>query len=119
MKGASYERTVASLLEPVYPNAQRGIGQSRFGGEVPDVKGTPFWIEAKHRKAPNILAAVLQAIEAKRVSRDAQHAHLPVLAITRRNGHPDLATMQLTDFLALMKELEHYRAIVDKLIDEA
>lgn len=65
-KGASYERELAKRWRDsgLWPDAQRGIGQARAGSEVPDVEGTPFWVEAKRRKRHNILAAMKQAEEA-------------------------------------------------------
>lgn len=107
-KGASYERTLAVRLQPLYPKARRGIGQARSAKEVSDVEGTPFWVEAKHKKCPNIWAALQQA-------KDATDGR-PTLVIARRNqaapgdGAPELAAMYLADFIALLTELEGYRA---------
>jgi len=62
-KGHNFERATAALLRDVWPEAKRGQ-QSRFGGDAPDVDGTPYWIECKVGKRPNIRAAMAQAQEA-------------------------------------------------------
>lgn len=64
-KGASFERWVAKQLQPIFPGAKRGIGQARASDEVPDVQGTPWWIECKRHKKPSIPAAWRQANEAR------------------------------------------------------
>ena len=63
-KGAAWERALANILKAIWPDAKRGIGQSRWGGEVPDVDGTVFWIEAKVGQQPNMRGAMRQAEEA-------------------------------------------------------
>ena len=90
-KGADFERGVAIALRPVWPGSRRGIGQARSGGEVPDVDGTPWWIEAKNRKRVCIARAYQQAAAAT----DGR----PSLSITRENRGPILVTMALADFL--------------------
>jgi hypothetical protein len=111
-KGATFERDVAILLRRVWPAAKRGLGQARQGREVPDVDGTPYWIELKHRKArPKIQAAWEQAFDdstADALSRGGGSAltgpsgnpRRPV-AITRQNNGPILVTMALEDWLRL------------------
>ena len=61
-KGVEFERSVANAFKPVFPKARRLFGQSREGDEVPDVGGTPFWIEcakgstnAIHEKLDQVL----------------------------------------------------------------
>lgn len=34
-------------MRDVWPDAKRGLGQARSAGEVPDVDGTPLWVECK------------------------------------------------------------------------
>ena len=63
-KGSNWERTLANILKAIWPEAKRGIGQSRWGGEVPDVDGTPYWVEAKVGVQPNMRGAMRQAEEA-------------------------------------------------------
>lgn len=92
-KGATFERGISKVLRILWPDARRGIGQARAGGEVPDIAGTPYWIEAKHRKRVSIRKAMAQA----HVATDGR----PVVAITRENGEPIFVTMGLTDWLDL------------------
>ena len=93
-KGAQYERDLANDLILIWPNAKRGIGQTRSGGEVPDVDGTPYWIEAKRCKRTNIHGAMKQASEAT----DGR----PPLAITKRDREPALVTMEYATWFELM-----------------
>ena len=103
-KGATFEREVAERLRRVWPTAKRGLGQARQGREVPDVDGTPYWIELKHRKArPQIQAAWQQALDDS--SSSAMTTPLPrrPVAITRQNCGPILVTMELGDWLSLVE----------------
>ena len=97
MKGHNFERACANLLKAVWPKAQRGY-QARDGGDAPDVQGTPFHVECKVGKRPNILAALAQALEAS----DGR----PVLVITHRDRGETLATMRLQDWLDLAHRAE-------------
>ena len=92
-KGAVFERRLATTFRAIWPDARRGIGQTRFAGEVPDVEGTPYWVEAKRQKRPNINAAVAQA----RKATDGR----PILVVTKRDREPTLVTMDLCTFLRL------------------
>lgn len=59
-KGHNFERKIANLLKPLFPNAKRGY-QTRFGGiEECDVEGTPFHIECKIGKRIGVPAAIRQ-----------------------------------------------------------
>jgi hypothetical protein len=60
-KGANFERALAKLLRPLWPNAARGLRQTRKGSECCDVEGTPFWVEAKHHNRVDRAAAYRQA----------------------------------------------------------
>ena len=84
----------------MYPNAKRGLGQARAGGEIPDVVGTPFWIEAKHRKVENVRKALTQAEDARAESTNYKR-HIP-LVVSRRNNTRDIVVMYLDDFLAML-----------------
>ena len=98
-KGSSYEREIAERLRCVYPKAKRGLGQARSGGEVADVTGTPWWIEAKRRKRVDVHKAIAQALAAS----DGR----PVLVISRRDREKDLVTLHLDEFIRLVaKTLE-------------
>lgn len=96
-KGAAFERLLANLWRAVASRSRRGIGQARSAGEVCDVEGTRWWIEAKHHARPNILGAWKQATEAT----DGR----PVLVISRANNGPILATMTLDDLLRMEAQI--------------
>ncbi|RMF57070.1 MAG: hypothetical protein D6746_11615 [Bacteroidetes bacterium] len=96
-KGANFEREMARLFREAYPDARRGIGQSRAAGEVPDVDGTPWWVECKRQKAPNIRAAYRQAQEAT----DGR----PVLVVTKADREDILVTMSWKDFVRWTTEI--------------
>lgn len=110
-KGSNYEREVADALRALFPQAMRGIGQARASGEVPDVQGTPFWIECKHRRALNVTAALEQArMELMRyeASGGTKKYLCPLLVARLDRGAPgstrtDLAVLRLDDFLALLR----------------
>lgn len=93
VKGASFERELAKLLQPIWPNANRGIGQARSASEVCDVEATPYWIEAKRHKRCSVRAAWQQAEEAK--------DDRPVAVITKDDHGPILVTISLDTFLSL------------------
>lgn len=94
-KGKAFERAVAIVMRSIWPGAKRGIGQARAGGEVPDVDGTPYWVEAKHRKRVSIRKAWDQATEAT----DGR----PVLLVTREDRRPTLVTMGIDEFVRLQE----------------
>ena len=95
-KGAVFEREVANLMRSIgYADAKRGIGQARSGGEVPDVDGTPWWIEAKHRKAIDVHGAYQQGADASDDRRE-------VLAVTKRDRGEVLVTMSFATFARLV-----------------
>lgn len=92
-KGAGFERAVADVLRIVWPDAKRGLQQSRCAKEAPDVTGTPYWVECKVGAKPNILGAFDQAKEAT----DGR----PVLVVTKVDRHEPLVTLALVDFIKL------------------
>ena len=60
-KGARVQGHCARLLRRLWPRA-RSTGSSQWGGaEVPDVDGTPFWVECKGGKSIGLWAAMRQA----------------------------------------------------------
>lgn len=93
IKGAAFERLVAAMLGTIWPGAKRGLGQARSGGEVPDVDGTPYWVECKHRHRVSVRAAYEQAREAS----DGR----PVLLVHRETGGPALVTMEAREWIGL------------------
>ena len=93
-KGANYERTIAHRLAEVWPGCKRGF-QFRGGQEACDVIGTPYHIEAKHRRNVSIQAAMKQAM--------AECNGLVPVVVSRDNHGDDLVTMRLDDWLTLHK----------------
>lgn len=117
-KGAGHEREIAHAFQPVYPDARRGLGQARAGGEVPDVDGTPWWIEAKHRRAVNLRTAFAQAKTASETAfRKYGKRYAPHLIVVRQQGGTDLAVMDLDEFITLLTELESLRRAFDVLVE--
>lgn len=96
-KGATWERELAARWRDsgLYPDARRGIGQARCASEVPDVDGTPWWVECKHQQRPNVLAAMEQAEDAT----DGR----PVLAVVKRDRRPPVVCLSLDAFEALVR----------------
>jgi hypothetical protein len=108
-KGQRGEREAAALLAPLWPDARRGLTQSR-GAEQADVEGTPCWVEIKAGKRPLIRAALAQAL------RDTDGR--PAMVLTKDDspggGKPATwrVTMTLQDFARLI-EAERYAAAQD------
>ncbi len=109
--GQTHERAVKNKLKELFPEAQRSI-QSRGGtADAQDVEGTPFAIECKHQKLPNILAALAQADLARyTVTEEATTLtdNRPPVAITRRKTGKyyrgkDIVTMKFEDWFELVK----------------
>jgi len=108
-KGKRYERAAAEKLEAVYPNAKRGIGQMRAANEVPDVDGTPWWVEAKHyTKTPNVHKAFKQALAALNEHREKHPAHFPagVLILSKQTDAHEIASMPLETFLTMLRHIQ-------------
>jgi hypothetical protein len=89
-KGHDFERLLVNIFKTIGPEAKRGL-QGRGGGEAADVINTPFHVEAKRGRRPNILAAYEQAV------RDNQGL-IPV-AVTKADNGRILATLALDDLL--------------------
>jgi hypothetical protein len=97
-KGAAFERELAQRFREVMPDAvvRRGL-QYRTGEEAPDVEVPCFWVEAKHHHRTNVRAAMRQAIDACPCGR------WPI-AVCKDDHATRLVTMQLDDFLELVRE---------------
>ena len=113
-KGASFERFVADQFRAEgFELAKRGLGQARSASEVPDVQGVPgYWIECKHQRHVRIPAAYEQASKARTVaflSDEANGESVPVV-VSRDNRRPELATLSLSDFLAIASRLRDLEA---------
>jgi len=59
-KGQRGEREAAALLKSIWPDARRGISQSRGALEA-DIEETPCHVECKVGRRPNLRAALDQA----------------------------------------------------------
>ena len=92
-KGARGERAIANIMKKYWPNARRGVGQTRMGSDGADVEGTPFWVEVKYGKSPRIQAAIDQANEAT----DGR----PVIVCSKKDKCDILVTMKLSLFLKI------------------
>lgn len=96
-KGHNFEREVARIMRRWFPEAKRGY-QTRGGGkEQADVINTPYHIECKVGKKPNIKAAYQQACE------DTQGE--PPVAITKWDREEPLVTMSLGLFLNMLDDI--------------
>ena len=97
-KGAAFERELAQRFREVMPGAgvRRGL-QYRTGEEAPDVEVPCFWVEAKHHHRTNVRAAMRQAEGACPPGR------WPI-AVCKDDHATPLVTMQLDDFLELVRE---------------
>lgn len=104
-KGAVFERKIAEILRSIYPDAKRGIGQTRAATEVADVAGIPFWVECKHQHRVNIAGAVRQAQAALIERVKLEQPRLPLLVVSRSDRQEILATMLFDDFLDVLRKL--------------
>ena len=97
-KGLQFERELVKRFREVMPDAgvRRGL-QYRAGEEAADVEVPCFWVEAKHHHRTNVREAMRQAIAACSPGR------WPVAVCKDDHAEP-LVTMQLEDFLELVKE---------------
>ena len=98
-KGADGERELAELLRQYGYQTERSPSQNY--GTAPDITGLPgVHIECKRNEKLNIQQAMQQAVD------DAERFHdgMPVV-FHRRNRHPWLVTMLLSDFMKLYGEM--------------
>ena len=86
-KGAAFERELVHRFREVMPDAgiRRGL-QCRSGEEASDVEVPCFWVEAKHHHRTNVRAAMRP------------------IAVCKDDHATPLVTMQLEDFLELVRE---------------
>lgn len=112
-KGQAHERSSAEQFRPLWANAERGIGQARASSEVPDVKGTPFWIECKHyTRSPNVMKAMLQgqsALTAYRKKHPEAYSGGVLVVAKQTNVSPELATVPLSEMLRMFKAMRDVR----------
>ena len=95
-KGHDFERRIANELRGVWPDACRGYGQSRSGADVPDVDGTPFWIECKRGTARYVNER--QALKQAQANSDGR----PAIAICKVDREEITVTLTLDTFRRLL-----------------
>jgi hypothetical protein len=99
-KGARFEREAAAAFRRAFPDARRGLAQTRSGGESADVIGVPgYWIECKVGARPNPLAALRQA-------ENNSNGDIPV-AVCKVDRETPTVTLPLADFIALLSKTTH------------
>lgn len=89
-KGRDWQAALAKHWRDaaLFPEARSTQGEQteRARGRVlkrpPDIEGTPFWVEAKHQRAPNPVGALRQAEMERRKAGDDR----PCIAVVRPNG---------------------------------
>lgn len=91
-KGHNFERWVAKRWRDsgLCPSAKRGLSQARSGDDVPDVDGTPYWVECKAQKQPSLFAALEQA--------EAASDGRPALVVAKRDRDKPVVMMRLEAF---------------------
>lgn len=103
-KGVDFERKIANALKPIFPEARRLFGQAREGDEVPDIGGTPFWIECAKGSTNAIHDKLRQGLAASASSPSAEYAKAPVVVISQHGGTgEEMATMRLDDFNEILR----------------
>ena len=100
LKGRVFERQVANVLKKIWPKAKRGLGQAREAHEVPDVRGTPFWVECAD-SGVSIQAKMRQAVLAARRHSTELSVEPPPIVISKKRGEI-LVTMRLDDWMMVM-----------------
>ncbi len=101
-KGARWERELVLRLREVWPEACRGIGQVRAGGEVPDIAGCyPFWIESKAGIRVNWRAAWEQVVGYLAGSKEGRY-QVPVV-IAKDDRSKPVVVMYLEDWEAMVR----------------
>lgn len=111
-KGHAWEREVAGVLRSVFKGAKRGLSQTRDGSDVPDVDGTPFWIECKVGRRTNPRAALQQAgLASLEFHESALDAPLrPPVAVCKDDRAEPFVTMALADWMVLVEKAYGSRA---------
>ena len=95
-KGHNFERQVAIDLRDIYPDARRGL-QYQDGTGCADVVNTPFHVECKVGKKPNIRAALKQA------KNDCQDKNKVPIAVVKDDRKEPMVTLDWVQFLEIIK----------------
>ena len=98
-KGSDFERDIAKKFQEIFPEAKRGLSQTRNGGEVPDVDGTPFWVECKNSKQTPA-AALRQAKQYIIKNKDPRKP----LAVCKPLHGTIIVAMAFDDFIGLLRQ---------------
>lgn len=105
--GVKFERAIAKKLRVLWPGARREHGQARDGNEVPDVGGTPFWVECSDGATRQIYAKLCQAIEdAKTTPNMIYQGKTPLVISHHKARGLTMVTMTLDDWVRLLREIE-------------
>lgn len=107
-KGAVWQAELARRWRDLglYPDAASSQGaQTRSGRALgktpPDVDGTPWWVEAKHRRAADPVGALRQA-EAERAAAGDERPAIAVVRPHREGPGGAVVCMRIDTFEALM-----------------
>lgn len=98
-KGKRFEREVVNRLRVYWPNVRRGWWQAKGGAVVPDVEGSPYWLEVTHGQQPPIQAKMRQALGY--VGLPGGPAYRTPVVISKRDHDDPLVTMRLDDWILL------------------
>lgn len=105
-RGKVYERAVANRLKPLFKKAARTYGQSREGHELPDVGGTPFWIECANGSTNAIHAKLRQGLVATSKSSSEEYGGAPVAVFSHHaKAGLHMVTMEAGQFVDLLRKL--------------
>lgn len=96
-KGATGERECVHFWKDVWPDVRRNLSQTREGGY--DLLGTPYTIEVKRGKRPNVWAAYEQA--SKAMGEEA----LPPLVLARKDHGEWMAFMEAKELKLLIERI--------------
>lgn len=104
-KGARNERSFANDCKPVFPDAKRGLKQTRDAGEESDITGVDgYWCEAKAHKKVNIQAAMKQAM--------AVCGDKKPIVFSKDDRGPKMATMLLEHWLELEADRKTLQSVI-------
>lgn len=107
-KGRDYQARLAKRFRDngTFTNASstHSAQSRRQGYKPPDIEGTPYWIECKHRKTINVLDSIKQAEDEALNAKDER----PALAILKWHGDrgEPIVAMRLKDFERLVQQKE-------------
>lgn len=107
-KGRDYQARLAKRFRDngTFTNASstHSAQSRRQGYKPPDIEGTPYWIECKHQKSPDILGSLKQAEQEATTASDQR----PAIAIIKHHGErgDPIVVMRLKDFERLVQQKE-------------